>query len=175
MQCLPRELRRAPPHRSTAADSGRVASQCDFCVPPNRAVAWALYTTLGRRWTSESGSGGVAILMIACAALLLPLELVAGEAPAWDRAALAQLAARTVCAALAQLGWDLAMRRGDLVLVASASYATPVLSTLFTCALFGQRVSGALVGGACLVAAGAVLCRWSVVRRPPPADEAAGR
>ncbi len=126
------------------------------------AVAWALYTTLGRRWAPEVGVGGVAMLMAACGALLLPFGALVGEDPVWTTGVFGEMAVRTACVAVAQIGWDLAMRRGDLVLVASASYATPILSTLFTCALLDLPVGGQLIAGAALVAGGAVLCRLSM-------------
>lgn len=132
------------------------------------AVAWALYTTLGRHWAPEVGVGGVAMLMAACGALLLSFGALVGEAPVWSTGVIGEMTVRTACLAVAQIGWDLAMRRGDLVLVASASYATPILSTLITCALLDLPVGGQFIAGAGLVAGGAVLCRLAM--RPTPAS-----
>ncbi len=141
------------------------ATPLPYLLALTGAIAWALYTVLGRRWAPDIGVGGVALLMIACGALLLPLGAGVGEPWTWDASALAHLALRTAFVAVAQIGWDVAMRRGDLVLVTSASYATPVLSTLFSCALLSLAIDRELIIGACLVAAGAVLCRRAI--RPP--------
>ena len=64
------------------------------------------------------------------------------------------------------------MRRGDAVLVAAASYFTPLLSTIFTCLYLGVRVGPRLWVGCLLVLGGAVLCKLSV--RPQPAPPAEG-
>jgi drug/metabolite transporter (DMT)-like permease len=139
-----------------------VATPLPYLLALAGAIAWALYTTLGRRWAPDVQQGGVAVLMIACGLLLLPIAAVTGESATWSAQAAAHLAGRTACITVAQIGWEVAMRRGDLVLVASASYATPVLSTLFSCALLGLPLGGEVLAGACLVAGGAVLCRWAM-------------
>jgi drug/metabolite transporter (DMT)-like permease len=74
-------------------------------------------------------------------------------------------------ALLAYAFWDSAMRRGDLVLVASVAYLAPVLSTICT-SLYLHVTPGASLWIACgLVVAGAVVCRLSVT--DPPVEKAA--
>ena len=65
--------------------------------------------------------------------------------------------------------WDSAMRRGNLVLVASVAYLAPVLSTTIT-SLYLHVTPGRNLWIACgLVVAGAVVCKLSVT--DPPAEK----
>ena len=58
--------------------------------------------------------------------------------------------------------WDRAMRAGNQVLVAAASYATPIGSALAISAVHGLALSWHVVAAVLLVLAGGVGCRWSV-------------
>ena len=63
---------------------------------------------------------------------------------------------------LAYSCWDLAMRRGDILLVAAASYFTPLLSTLVSCLYLGI-VPGAKLWLGCAVLVAGSLLSWRAV------------
>ena len=63
---------------------------------------------------------------------------------------------------LAYVLWDAAMRRGDQLLVAAASFLTPLLSTACVSLVLGVRPGGLFWIACLLLAAGAALSRVSV-------------
>jgi drug/metabolite transporter (DMT)-like permease len=66
---------------------------------------------------------------------------------------------------LAYIFWDRAMRKGNIILVASLSYFTPLLSIIIS-SLYLQVVIKPSLWIACsLVIAGAVICKYSIIDR----------
>jgi len=64
---------------------------------------------------------------------------------------------------LAYIFWDRAMRKGNIILVASLSYFTPLLSIIIS-SLYLQVVIKPSLWIACgLVIAGAVICKFSII------------
>jgi drug/metabolite transporter (DMT)-like permease len=68
--------------------------------------------------------------------------------------------------ALAYMLWDVAMRRGNLLLVVACSYFTPLLSTLVSCAYLGVVPGSQLWMGCALLVCGSLLS-WSSVTDNP--------
>lgn len=64
--------------------------------------------------------------------------------------------------------WDRAMRTGNVVLVAAASYLTPLLSTLLSCLYLAVVPAASLWVGCRLLVAGSFLS-WLSVSEPSPA------
>lgn len=143
------------------------------------AVAWALYSNLSRRWSSEAAGGAVPFFFLASGLLLTVLRRYGPpDTPQWTPRSIAELA----CAALfpgilAYSFWDVAMRRGKIVLVASLSYFTPVLAAAITMLYLGLPVGDSPnIWLACgMVTVAAILCKWSVVEPTPPAPQPADR
>ncbi len=127
------------------------------------AVCWALYSNLSRKWAGESEGNGVPLFLLASGAILGLLRLAQPEVPQWSaRAVLELLYMALFPGMLAYVLWDVAVRRGEILLVASLSYLTPLLSTLFSSFLLAVRPSPLLWLGALLIIAGAVLCKRSI-------------
>ena len=63
---------------------------------------------------------------------------------------------------LGYMFWDIAMRRGHLNIVVSASYATPLLSTVLAAFVLGVRPGAGLWVACALVIAGALLCKTAL-------------
>jgi drug/metabolite transporter (DMT)-like permease len=126
------------------------------------AVAWSLYSNLSRRLAGERG-GAVPLFLLASGAVLGVLALGAGEEPLFTATAALELGyAAVFVAALGYVFWDRGVRAGNLVLLAAASYAIPVASTVAS-VLYLDVVAGPWVWAGCvLVTAGAVACRYSV-------------
>lgn len=64
--------------------------------------------------------------------------------------------------ALGYVFWDEAMRKGRIILVASLSYLTPLLSAIIATTYLGVRAGWNLWIGCILVVAGAAVCKLSV-------------
>lgn len=128
------------------------------------ACAWAVYSNFNRRWEAESGGGPTPVFLLAAGLLFFLLRLRVHENTVWTPSVVLGLAGVIVFPTLlAYLFWDAAMRRGNMVLVVSASYLTPILSTICSCAYCGILPGPTLWLACVLVVAGAALCRRSIV------------
>lgn len=139
-----------------------------YALALTAGMLWGLYSNLSRRWAAGAGGSAVPLFMIATAAVINLLALLAGGGrAAWTaRILLEWLYMGTVPTLLGYVFWDAAMRRGNLVLVASLSYLTPLLSAVVA-SLYLRAALGPSLWAACgLIVAGAVLCRYSVLERP---------
>lgn len=123
------------------------------------ALSWALYSNLARRWAAPESGGGVPLFVVAAALAFSLLRLVFPEESGWSVRVVVEIALLGVATALAYLFWDIAMRRGDVVLVASCSYLTPFLATAFGCAYLGV-MPGAQLWLGCLFIIGGSLLSW---------------
>lgn len=142
-----------------------IANPAAYALATFAAVAWALYSNLTRRWAGGSGPGAADLFLTATAVVMLLLSLIANEPRAWTPRAAAEAATLGLANWAAYVMWDTAMRRGNMTLVAAASYGTPLLSTVISCLYLGIVASGGLWIGCLLLITGSVLS-WRSVRTP---------
>ncbi|MCC6580382.1 MAG: aromatic amino acid DMT transporter YddG [Phycisphaeraceae bacterium] len=136
------------------------------------AISWALYTVTSRRFNGGKRGDALPLFMLASGLVLLPISFLLPSRAAWSPTVVASFAYAALFPGLIAYSlWDLAARRGDLHLLAAASYATPLLATLFNCILFGKPLTWHLIFACALVILGAAMCRWSVrdTSAPQPA------
>ena len=127
------------------------------------AVSWALYSNLSRRLGEGSESGAVPLFLLASGVLLGAIRLFVTETPLWSPAAAAALGYMALFPGmLAYVLWDIAVRKGEIILVASLSYLTPLLSTLVSALVLNIRPGAAIWLAAGLVIAGALVCKKSI-------------
>ena len=127
------------------------------------AVCWGLYTNLSRRWGSPDGAGAVPLFLLASGLLLGVMRLFSIETSHWQPSALVQLGYMALFPAmLAYVLWDDAVRKGNIILVATLSYLTPLLSTLISVIVLGVDAGPGLWIGTFLVMVGAALSKWSI-------------
>jgi drug/metabolite transporter (DMT)-like permease len=128
------------------------------------ALDWALYSNLSRRWAGGGGAGAVPLFMIVTAAVMTPLAMVfPGTGVRWSPGLALELTYFGLFpTVLAYSFWEAAMRRGNLLLVATLSCFTPLLSAAIA-ALYLHAAPGAgLWVGCALVSAGAWVCHRSL-------------
>lgn len=99
------------------------------------AISWALYSNLARRWSTAESRGAVELFVPVTGLALLVIRFLRVETTHWTLLAVGQVAAMGLITAVAYVLWESAMRKGNLVLVVTASYFTPLLSTLVSCAI----------------------------------------
>jgi drug/metabolite transporter (DMT)-like permease len=133
-----------------------------YVLGATAALSWALYSTLSRRWAGDAAGGAVSLFMLATGLVLGLARLLVPETTHWTARALSELLYMVVGSNLAYVFWERAMRRGDIVLVASGSYLTPLLSTIVSILYLGTAAGIRLWAGCALVIAGAVTCRLAV-------------
>jgi drug/metabolite transporter (DMT)-like permease len=126
------------------------------------AVSWALYSNLCRRWGATHGEGAVALFMLATGVALLVVRAFVSEPSDWTLRTVLEVCFLASTSTLGYAFWDLGVRRGDFVLLSTASYFTPLLSTLNSCLYLRVLPGGRLWLGCALLIAGAVLSRLSV-------------
>lgn len=126
------------------------------------ALVWALYCNLTRRWSN--GQSGVALFFCATAAALWlnyalsPQPTMQPSAPA-----VAQLLFMGLSTATAYAAWNYSIQHGNMTLLATASYFTPVLSALLASLWLGLAPGIAFWQGVAMVVAGSLLC-WLATR-----------
>ncbi len=128
---------------------------------------WGLYSNLSRRWAPPGAPSAVPLFLIATGLAMGGLWLAFPKPGAGLTArAAAELAFMGVgVTSLAYVFWDVAMRRGNLVLVASFAYFTPLLAAAIAALYLGVKPGAGVWAGCGLVVAGALLCKHSVVER----------
>lgn len=135
------------------------------------AVLWGLYCNLARRFAAQASGLGVPVFMLASGLLLLGAGVFFPAPACWSGTALAELAAMVLLPCIAAyMLWERAMRRGDLVLVASFAYLAPVLSTVCTGWYLGVKLPFGIWGAAALIMAGAWIARKAITEHAGPAS-----
>ncbi len=132
------------------------------------ALSWALYSNLSRRWAGEAEGTAVPVFLLASGIVWAALRCLRPEQAHWTPRAAAELLYMATLPTLAAYSfWEAAMRKGNVVFVASLSYSTPLLSTAISC-IYLRVAPGAMLWVACLlVIGGAIVCRLSVSDGPP--------
>lgn len=122
------------------------------------AVTWSGYSVLSRRFGTVP-TASVAVFCLGAAALSLPLHFAFEEAAwpggLWGWVSLVLLGLGPV--GLAFYVWDIGVKRGDIQLLGTASYAAPLLSTLVLVVAGMAEPTWSLATAASLVTAGALI------------------
>jgi len=127
------------------------------------AVSWALYSNLSRLWGGQTESGGVPLFLLLSGLVFVSLRVLSPENTRWTFRSMLELVYMMVFpTALGYVFWDEAMRKGRIILVASLSYLTPLLSAIIATTYLGVRAGWNLWIGCILVVAGAAVCKLSV-------------
>jgi drug/metabolite transporter (DMT)-like permease len=134
------------------------------------ALIWATYSVASRRFPGAPSDAvfgfclATAVLSAACHLLL--------EESVWPATGIEWLAVALLGlfpVGLAFFVWDVGVKRGDIQVLGTASYAAPLLSTLLLVA-FGFSEFTWQVGAACLLISGGGLlaAKDMLIRRPAP-------
>ena len=123
------------------------------------SIFWGLYTNLTKKFIGEKEEDGVGIYMIATAVVLGGISFFVDEPKAFSVNMTGQiLYAGIIVAALANSFWNLAIKKGNMLLVVLVSNFLPIISTLMTSFMLGVGVTLPIVIGSLLVVAGTM---WS--------------
>ncbi|WP_455922815.1 aromatic amino acid DMT transporter YddG [Pseudomonas putida] len=124
------------------------------------AVTFALYCNVTRRYAS--GQNQVVLFFILTAAVLWVKYALSSEVmPACTWASSLQLLAAGLAMAGGYALWNIGILRGNLTLLATASYSAPVLSSAFAAVWLGAQLAAQFWQGALLVTAGSLMCWWA--------------
>ena len=129
-----------------------------YLIAVAAAFSWALYSVSSRRWSSDAHAGAVALWMLLTGVVLGLARLLFPEMPQPGARLPWEVGFMALSSNLSYGFWEHAMRKGSVILVVSASYFTPLLSTLFSSLYLGVSVDWRLWLGCALVVCGAVVC-----------------
>ena len=132
------------------------------------AFAWATYSVLSRRF-AQVPTEAVAGFCVVTSALAFVCHLLF-ENTVWpDNTGqwLAVLALGIGPVGAAFYAWDVGVKRGDIRVLGAASYAAPILSTLFLVLAGYAEASVALGLAACLIAGGGLLAAKDMIWPSP--------
>jgi len=128
------------------------------------AVSWGLYSNLVRRWAGHTEGGAVPIFLLVTGLILTSIRFMFPEESYWTPRVVMELLYMSVFPTfLAYFFWDRAMRKGKIILVASLSYFTPLLSIIISSLYLRVAVRESLWIACGLVIAGAIICKYSVI------------
>lgn len=127
------------------------------------AVAWALYCNLTRRFSE--GKSGVNLFFCATALTLwIKYALTSQPALNFSLNATLQLVFMGISTAVAYSAWNRGIQQGNMTLLATASYFTPVCSALLASLWLGLHPGFPFWQGVMMVVAGSLIC-WLSTRR----------
>jgi len=136
------------------------------------ALTWSGYSILSRRMGAVP-TAAVTVFCLMTAALSVPAHL-ALETTAWPAGAggwAAVLALGLGPVGLAFFTWDVGVKRGDIQLLGTASYAAPLLSTLALVLSGSAAASASLALAAAMITAGATLAAYAGRKAARPARD----
>jgi drug/metabolite transporter (DMT)-like permease len=135
------------------------------------ACCWGLYSNLARRWAGASDGGAVPLFLLGTGVTLAVAAVFFEpfKPPVWSTRVIAEFAYLAIFPTLlAYLFWDIAMRKGNLILVSIISFFTPLISTVISC-VYLKVPMGIQLWLACgLVIVGALVCQRSVTDQRSP-------
>ncbi|WP_374291623.1 aromatic amino acid exporter YddG [Paenirhodobacter enshiensis] len=126
------------------------------------ALIWSGYSLISRRLGAVP-TAAVVVYCLATAVLSLGAHL-AMEETRWPTAPMGWLAVIGLGVGpvgIAFFTWDIGVKKGDIQLLGTASYAAPLLSTLAMIAAGATAASPILVLAAALITAGALVAAWA--------------
>lgn len=127
------------------------------------AVTWGLYSNLARRWGTGDSEGAVLLFTLATGIVFGVMRLSRAEWAVLSARVVGEVAFLGSATALAYQFWDLAMRKGNAVLVAACSYLTPFFSTVVSSLYLRVLPTPRLWVGCGLIILGSFLS-WRSVR-----------
>ena len=135
------------------------------------ALTWSSYSVLSRR-VGTAPTASVAVFCLASAALSLPLHLWFEETilPATTLGWASILGLGLGPVGLAFYVWDIGVKRGDIQLLGTSSYAAPLLSTLILVLAGAAAASLTLLWAALLITGGALVAARASLTGGKPAD-----
>lgn len=141
-----------------------LANPLAYSLAFSAALTWALYCNITRRY--GQGKSGVSLFFFVASLLLWVQYTVSTEgAISLTLPSSLQLLFMGTSTALAYSVWNIGIQHGNLTLLATASYFTPVLSTLLAALWLNITPAISFWQGVVMVTAGSLLC-WYATRTP---------
>ncbi|MDE8741391.1 aromatic amino acid DMT transporter YddG [Pectobacterium polaris] len=141
-----------------------LANPLAYSLAFSAALTWALYCNITKRY--GQGKSGVSLFFFVSSLVLwIQYAFSAEGAISLTLPSSLQLLFMGTSTALAYSVWNIGIQHGNLTLLATASYFTPVLSTLLAALWLNITPAISFWQGVAMVTAGSLLC-WYATRSP---------
>ncbi|RYC48523.1 aromatic amino acid DMT transporter YddG [Pectobacterium zantedeschiae] len=141
-----------------------LANPLAYSLAFSAALTWALYCNITKRY--GQGKSGVSLFFfIASLVLWIQYAFSAEDALSLTLPSSLELLFMGASTALAYSAWNTGIQQGNLTLLATASYFTPVLSTLLAAIWLNITPAISFWQGVAMVTTGSLLC-WYATRSP---------
>ncbi|AOR58783.1 aromatic amino acid DMT transporter YddG [Pectobacterium parmentieri] len=139
-----------------------LANPLAYSLAFSAALTWALYCNITKRY--GQGKSGVSLFFFIASLVLWIQYSFSAEGPiSLTLPSLLELLFMGASAALAYSAWNAGIQYGNLTLLATASYFTPVLSTLLAAIWLNITPAISFWQGVAMVTIGSLLC-WYATR-----------
>lgn len=141
-----------------------ISNPLSYGLALSGALIWAVYCNITQRLAK--GQNGVTVFFALTALTLWIQYAFSQEQPLqFDVSNVSAVLFAGIAMGSAYGLWNVGILRGNMTLLATASYFTPVLSTLFAVLILGQSLSWGFWQGVFMVTLGSILC-WLATRTP---------
>ncbi|EKO3577798.1 aromatic amino acid DMT transporter YddG [Vibrio metschnikovii] len=129
------------------------------------AVIWAIYCNVTK--LIAKGQNAIALFFIATAMVLWIKYALSQEGPlSFSPISTFNVILTGVVMGSGYALWNIAILRGNMLLLATLSYFTPVISTLFSSLILGVILDTSFWQGVAMVTLGSLLCWWLTRDKP---------
>ncbi|MBU0756048.1 MAG: aromatic amino acid DMT transporter YddG [Planctomycetes bacterium] len=133
------------------------------------AILWALYSNLTRRWVGGREQGAMILFLPVTAMVFIVVCCFVDEPREWSDDSPLEALYLGVATYIGYALWDHAMRKGNVVMVAAASYLTPFFSTI-VCCLYLDVVPGPKLWVGCGILILGSILSWLSVSNDLPGE-----
>lgn len=128
------------------------------------AVTWAGYSSMTRAWGNGINPSTIIFAVDTLVFLVLWLLDIGSQPVAASAHGLMSVIFGGIAVGMAYVVWTLGMSKGNITVLAAASYFTPVLSCVFATFWIGAELNSSFWTGVVLVVVGSLLC-WDATGR----------
>ena len=128
------------------------------------AVTWAGYSSMTRAWGNGINPSTIIFAVDTLVFLVLWFLDIGSQPVAASAHGLMSVIFGGIAVGMAYVVWTLGMSKGNITVLAAASYFTPVLSCVFATFWIGAELNSSFWTGVVLVVAGSLLC-WDATGR----------
>lgn len=128
------------------------------------AVTWAGYSSMTRAWGNGINPSTIIFAVDTLVFLVLWLLDIGSQPVASSAHGLMSVIFGGIAVGMAYVVWTLGMSKGNITVLAAASYFTPVLSCVFATFWIGAELNSSFWMGVVLVVVGSLLC-WDATGR----------
>ncbi|ELX7501432.1 aromatic amino acid DMT transporter YddG [Vibrio fluvialis] len=123
------------------------------------AIIWAVYCNVTK--IIANGQNAICVFFLATAAVLWGQYAASDEGPlVFNGIGTISLLLTGIVMGSGYALWNLAILRGNMLLLATLSYFTPVISTLFSALILGVLLGTSFWQGVAMVTLGSLICWW---------------